>query len=292
MTEPIIQTLGITRWSYPGQSRGFRRSADDLDHLRAQLYAPHRLDHRLFLLEHLLIPCLAHQTDPDFLHLIVIGDQLPDPWRSRIQELAESLPQLRVVIEPEGNDMREMLAEVIPRFKDNKCDVIAQYRLDDDDAVAVEFIAKSREIFAGLQPFFAADGIAALDYTRGFIMSTGDSGLDIRSVSSRFWAPGMMVFQDMETAKSLFEFPHMRVWHDMPTLTWKETPMFIRGSHHDNDSELSHFGRRTKSFKFNPQNLSRYMGRRFGIDLKQMREEWTARQQWFMGQTESQTAAQ
>lgn len=292
MAKAKIQTLGVTRWSYPGQARGFRRSASDLEHLRAQLYAPHRLDHRLFLFEHLLLPGIRAQTDPDFLHLVVIGDLLPDPWRSRLAELADSLPQIELVIEPEGNDMREMLSEVIPRFKNPQCDVIAQYRLDDDDAVAVEFVAQSREIFSDLQPFFDADGIVALDYTRGFIMSTDSEGVNIRSVSSRFWAPGMMIFQDMEPARSLFEFPHLRVWHDMPTLTWKETPMFIRGSHHDNDSDLTNFARRTKSFNFNPQNLSRYMGRRFGIDLKKMREAWAEQQQWFMGEAETQTAAQ
>ena len=50
MPEYKVQALGITRWSYPGRGSGFRKLDDDLAVLRAKLYAPNRLEHRLFLL--------------------------------------------------------------------------------------------------------------------------------------------------------------------------------------------------------------------------------------------------
>jgi hypothetical protein len=285
-----LQFLGITRWSYPGQSKEFRRDSADLADLRAQLYAPHRLDHRLFLLEHHLLPALKAQSDQDFGQLFVLGDQLPDPWRQRFLDLVAPLPQAIVTFEPEGQDMREMLADLIPQHMQAGADVVAQFRIDDDDAVSIDFIAESRAMFARLQPFFEQEGRMALDYTRGFILSSSAIGIDLRPVSTRFWAPGLVVFQERAEANSVFEFPHLRVWHEMPTLTWKERPMFIRGSHHDNDSGLGDFAPRTKSFGFRPANLRRYMQRRFGIDIRELRSKWTDQQAHFLGKPAKTTA--
>ena len=282
MPEYKVQALGITRWSYPGLGSGFRKLDDDLAVLRAKLYAPNRLEHRLFLLEHLVLPCLKAQTDKDFKQIFLMGDQLPDVWRDRILALLETVPQAVPVFEPEGQDTRQLLRELIPTFRDPAYDVIAQYRIDDDDAVATDFIAESRNIFAKMHSFFEVDGIAGIDFTRGFIMGTSEEGVSLRPVSSRFWAPGLVVFQRSKNVKSVFEFPHLRIWHDMPSLTWKETPMYIRGAHHDNDSGLGDFARRSKSFSFNPQNINRYMKRRFGMELRDLRDVWDKNKDYFM----------
>ena len=274
MANPTVQSLGITRWSYPGTPDGYRKSGDDLNELRAKLYAPERLEHRLFLLEHLILPSLRQQSDPDFKQLFVMGDQLPDPWRSRLLALLATLPQAVPVFAPEGQNMRQMFTEMIPAHQDPQADVLAQYRIDDDDAVAVDFIAETRRIFGHLYPFYAADGIAGLDFTRGFIMESSQEGVEFRPVSARHWAPGLVVFQARDTAQSLFEYPHLRIWHSMPTLTHRETPMYIRGAHHDNDSHLDTFARRTKSFRFNPPNKRRYLQRRFAIDSSAMNDTW------------------
>lgn len=268
------QVLGVTRWSYPSNSADFRKSGKDLDQLREQLYAPHRLEHRLFLLEHVVLPCLRAQTDPNFRQLFVMGDQLPDPWRKRLLGLLKTVPQAMPVFMPEGQDMRAMLSDMIPTYRDKTCDVFAQYRIDDDDAVGAEFVAKSREIFDQLRPIYETEGIAGLDYTRGLIMATTQGNIDFRPVAARQWAPGLVVFQEASTAKSVFEFPHLRVWHSMPVLTHRQTAMFIRGAHHDNDSQIGTFARRTKSFAFNPPNLKRFLRRKFGMDLPALKAAW------------------
>ncbi|NNK15573.1 MAG: hypothetical protein HKP51_01565 [Sulfitobacter sp.] len=284
MANPTIQLLGITRWSYPGTPDGFRKSSEDLDELRAKLYAPERLNHRLFLLEHLILPSLRQQTDPEFKQLFVMGDQLPDPWRNRLVTLLATLPQAVPVFAPEGQNMRQMFTEMIPEYRNANADVLAQYRIDDDDTVAVDFVQETRRIFKDLNPFYSSDGIAGLDFTRGFIMETSQEGVEFRPVSARHWAPGLVVFQAAETAQSLFEYPHLRIWHSMPTLTHRETPMYIRGAHHDNDSHLDSFARRTKSFRFNPRNKRRFFQRRFAIDSWDIHEKWQSSYSSYLGQ--------
>lgn len=282
MASARIQFLGLTRWSYPFWSDAFRRAETELDALRAQLYAPRRLDHRLFLLEHLVLPCLRAQTDPDFTHLFLMGDQLPDPWRSRVLALTADIPQIRPVFRPEGEKHKDLCRAVMKEHLDPACDVTAQYRLDDDDAVGVNYIETSRNLFAQLQPFYEQSGKIALDFTRGFILSSSPEDVTMRPISMRFWAPGMTIFQAAENREALLDYHHLRIWHDMPTLTWRDEPMFIRGAHHDNDSGLSPIGRRTRTFPFKNRTPERYFKRRFGLDLPQVQELWKARKSDFL----------
>jgi len=50
----------------------------------AALYAHDRLEARTFLFENILLPGLRAQTDPDFTLLLLMGEDFPEPWRSRI----------------------------------------------------------------------------------------------------------------------------------------------------------------------------------------------------------------
>ncbi|MEM7521750.1 MAG: glycosyltransferase [Pseudomonadota bacterium] len=274
MSQASVQTIGITRWSYPGTTAGFISASSDLDTLRAALYAPERLEHRLFLLENLTLPCLRWQTDPDFLHLFVMGDELPEPWRGRLVALLDTVPQIVPVFAPEGQNLGQLCAEVIAAHQDGTSDVLAQYRLDDDDAISVDFVEKLRGAFPRLAPFYEADQRICLDFSRGFVMDARTADLDFIPISARQWAPGLVIYQKAETAACVFEFPHMRVWHFMATVTMREDPMFIRGIHHTNDSDVAQFGRRTRSFTFRPASKRRFFRRRFAIDILTLEALW------------------
>lgn len=283
MTKDRIQVLGITRWSYPFNSKGFRQSGGELADVRARLYAPHRLDHRLFLLEHVLVPGLRAQTDPDFTHLVLIGDQLPDPWRSRILEILKTVPQIIPVFRPEGEKHQDICRAVIQEHIDPECYATAQYRLDDDDGVSANFVEKTRSLFPDLKPFFKESGRLALDFSRGFILKSTEKDILMHPVSMRFWAPGMAIFQRPNSKKAVLDFHHLKIWHGMATLMWAEEPMFIRGAHHDNDSDLATFGRRTRGFSFTHRNPNRYFEKRFGLDLPVIEQTWERHKEHFLG---------
>ena len=77
-----LQLLGLCRWSYPAGPDAFKgQFGATLDEIRAAVYAPERLDTRLFLLEHVVLPSLKAQTDPDFRIVMLLGENLPEPWR-------------------------------------------------------------------------------------------------------------------------------------------------------------------------------------------------------------------
>ena len=287
MSTTHIQVLGLTRWSYPFSGAGFRRSGEDLAALRARLYAPARLDHRLFLLEHVVLPALRVQRDTDFTHLFLIGDHLPDPWRSRVMRLLADVPQIAPVIRPEGEMQADLCREVLRAHVDPGCDVVAQYRLDDDDGLARNFVLQTRRMFEQIAPMFEEEGRFGLDFNRGFILQSSRDDIAMRPVSMRFWAPGLVVFQRPDSKRALLDFPHLRLWHAMPTLSWNGRPMFIRGAHHDNDSVLANFARRTRSFRFSPANPERYWRNHFGVDLPAMQEIWRREKAHFFGAEEA-----
>lgn len=284
MAQRGVQVIGLTRWSYPFASGGFRRKAGSLAALRERLYAPARLDYRVFLLEHLFLPALRAQTDPNFIHLFLVGDQLPRPWRTRVLNLLATVPQIIPVVHPEGQKHNDLCRELISAQIDPACDATAQYRLDDDDAVGLAFVAQIRARFQDLTAIFDTDGKLALDCSRGFIMQFSDQQIEARPVSIRFWAPGMAVFQRPDSGRSVVDFHHLKIWHHMPTLTWKQDPLFIRGAHHDNDSDTTHLGRRARGFPFNPKNPERYFKNKFGFDLPTMQTIWSAQKAHFLAQ--------
>lgn len=282
MAQQRLQVLGLTRWSYPFQAKGFRQSGGSLEEVRARLYQPQRLEHRLFLLEQVVLPALRQQTNPDFTHLILIGDQLPEPWRSRIVELTQSIPQIIPLFLPEGQKHQDICRSVMLDHIDPKCDATAQYRLDDDDGISVDFVEKTRDIFGELRTFFDANGRLAVDFSKGFILRSTPESIRMEPVSMRFWAPGMAIFQKADSQRALLDFHHLKVWHDMPTFMWSDMPMFIRGAHHDNDSHLASFGRRTRGFRFSHRNPNKYFARRYGIDLEQMQRIWDQRKTQYL----------
>lgn len=276
-----VQAIGLTRWSYPAAGQAFRRDARGLDQLRAQLYAPHRLDHRLFLLEHVLLPGLRRQSDPDFTHIFLMGDNLPDPWRARVLALLTSVRQVVPVFAPEGRPMNDLCREVIADHIAADATITAQYRLDDDDGLGFDFIRESRRLFEVVAPLYEGEKRFGLDFNRGFVPRSDASDLTLSPVSMRFWAPGMMVFQRRDAKRSALDFNHLRLWHYIPVKTWRETPMFIRGAHHDNDSEV--FGRRARGFPFEPRNPTRYFKQTFGVNLPRMQKIWAAEKEHHMG---------
>ncbi len=269
-----VQAIGLTRWSYPAAGTSLRRGGDDVAALRARLYAAHRLDHRLFLLEHVLLPGLKLQSDADFTHLFLMGNQLPDPWRSRVLKLLAKVPQVVPIFAPEGRGFNDLCREVIHDHTAQDCEVTAQYRLDDDDGLSCNFIQKTRELFTSITPLFESQQRFGLDFNRGFILQTTAEDVTMRPVSIRFWAPGMVVFQSRGAKRTALDYNHLRLWHYMQTMTWRDEPMFIRGAHHDNDSHLSAFGRRARGFPFEPRNPTRYFKKTFGLNLPRVQRLW------------------
>ncbi|MBU2981813.1 putative rhamnosyl transferase [Lentibacter algarum] len=270
-----LQVLGLCRWSYPSQVGAFNNKGQSLEALRAELYNARRLEGRLFFMEHLVLPSIRAQSDVDFKLVLMIGDELPDPWRSKLLRLIKDIPQVKPVFLPEGQNHMEACRNLMISERDQSADVVAEFRLDDDDAVASDFVARLRDLFGALRPIYKEHKRVAVDFCRGFLMRCENSGeINYEPVEARLWTPALALYVPPSHKRSLINYPHMRTWRAMPVLSHNKKPMFVRGAHEGNDSEIKR--RNVETFRFNLENLPDVMQEDFGVDLQGFETAWRA----------------
>lgn len=270
-----VQALGLCRWNYPSAPGAFQRDAKGgLSAIRAALYDPARLAMRLFFLEHVVLPPLRSQTDTDFRVVLLMGDQLPDAPRRRVLELIADIPQISPVFAEEGRPHQEICRQVMQAEREADARAVAEFRIDDDDAVAVDFIERTRDGFLRTKAMFRTGGKLALDFNRGFILATGHDGLDVHPVFARYWTPGLVVFQRPNSDQSLLDFNHAQLWKRIPTVTFPKVPMFLRGAHGGNDSSVSHNPHNAETAWTNSEQMIEILRERFDFNYKSANDAW------------------
>lgn len=229
-----MQVIGLCRFSYPAEG-GFQVEHGDIDARRAYLYAPERITARLRSFEAITLPALRAQTDPDFTFVVLVDAALPDALAERLMALLEDVPQAVVVPRPPGPH-RKVCQEVLNSARVDRGAPCIQYRLDDDDAVAVDFTARLRADAVRLAPLCAVNRLVTLDYNRGYIVSPDAEGLRAEEAVLPYYPMGMAMVVQGGVAQSIMNFAHGKVAQFMPTVTFTDTPMYLRGHDAFNDS--------------------------------------------------------
>lgn len=232
-----VQVLGLCRFSYPAPIDSFQTRHKTLEDRKAMLYSPERLELRCFWFEQITLPSLLAQTDLDFTLLILFGDDFPEPYRSRILKLVEGVKQIKPVFRASAPH-RDVYREIMQAERRFESRAVAEFRLDDDDAVAVNFVAQTRTRFRQVAPVFESAERMAMDFSRGVIISAKPEGVEFLPVITRFWAAGLVVFFKPENDRSVMDFPHQQIWKRMPAVSFNQSIMYLRGMHRTNDSKV------------------------------------------------------
>ncbi|OIQ05290.1 MAG: hypothetical protein AUK60_10515 [Rhodobacteraceae bacterium CG2_30_10_405] len=229
------QIVGLVRFSYPALN-GFTRVPADLAVLTAQLYDPARLARRFHLFEHLTLPSLLAQTDPDFQTLFVIGTDLPEPARDRLQAAIAPLAGGRIVaLEPMLHYGATQKAFAV--LRDARASHVTSFRLDDDDALDCGFIARLRATAAALLPV-ATDRPLVISANRGFFLRQAPGGNELIDVVEKLpLGVGLAMVVPQVSDENIFRRNHRLVPQYYNTFTDADTPAFIRSVHRDNDSQ-------------------------------------------------------
>lgn len=231
-----VQVLGLCRFSVPGLG-AFQSAPASLADRRAFLYAPSRLGQRFVWFEHVLLPSIRHQTDPDFTLVVLMGEDFPEPWRSRMTALVAGLPQIVLDFAPPA-DHRQMCHAAIARRIDPAAAAVMQFRLDDDDAVAIDFVERLRAELPVVWPLFARAGFVGLDFCKGVVLSDDGAAPVVTLRRALYWTPALAVLTKPDSPKHILDFPHHIVWRHMPTVTFPDEVMFLRGAHGGNDCAI------------------------------------------------------
>jgi hypothetical protein len=255
----MIQALGLCRFSYPtANNEGFTRKVD--------LYDTARLERRFRFFETICLPPLRAQTDPDFRLLVLVGAALPAWAMARLAALVAALPQAVILVEPEGQPHVELCCRLLVAHRDPAADAVAEFRIDDDDAVAVNFIARLRNRARASRGLWAGGQTVEIDFHSGFALISG-AAPQVLAVTVAHWTPAQAFVTRPDQPRTAFSDNHFTSWRRTACLSCPDPQMFIRSFHGDNDSgrtadnivKLANFAQ--------PEDLDATLARRFGIRL-------------------------
>lgn len=228
-----MQVIGLCRFSYPAEG-GFQVEHDRIEDRIAYLYSPARMEERFRHFETICLPGLKAQTDPDFLFVILTGDSLPDVYMTRLQSLVADMPQARVVaLPPEPH--RQICKTVINAHREPG-EICLQFRHDDDDAVGIAFVERLREAARDVAPLIDKHPMVGFDWNRGFVARPGPDGIAAEPIVRPYWGVAQAMAARPDAHLSIMNFGHDRLNQRMPTVTFTEEEMFVRGHNDHNDS--------------------------------------------------------
>lgn len=261
-----MQVIGLCRFSYLGDG-GFQIEHQTLDERRAFLYDPVRLNERFRFFETFTLPSIRAQDDPDFVFIILISEDLPEPYVERLMAQTEDMPQ--VVLMPWGPDQhRKVCKEAINLIRDDGAPSI-QFRLDDDDAVAKDFVSRLKKDAKSVQPLLNANRHVAIDYNHGYFCAPSESGLHLRETRTNYLTMGLGLHFRADCRLSVMNFTHNQVHHYMPTVTFSDSVMYLRGVNQFNDSMNEKQIRKLQLELADPETEA-MIEDRFGLDVEKI----------------------
>lgn len=265
-----IQAIGVCRYSLLVEG-GFKAGPRDLRERAAILYDERRMAERLAWFTHVTLPSLLGQTDRRFRFAVLVSDAMPDRWLERLTEVVPEGGPVELQLCPVGKHHQIANAALRDRL-DPDAEVVAQFRVDDDDAVALDYVAQVRSDFESfLAGLLQRWGRVSADYTGGVVVQAdGRAAPVLRQIHEVTWNCGQTLYTRPKEAGTLFRYGHHRMHVHMPTVTFPDRVMFVRGRHGSNDSA---FRIPTADASDARPDLLR---RRFGIDLDQLQQALAA----------------
>lgn len=266
-----MRVIGICRFSYPALG-GFKRMHATVAEREAYLYAPRRMALRFAHFESLVLPSLRAQTDPDFTFLIVIGHNMPEPWLSKLHALCAPVPQIKIIArEPLKHRLALQLA-IQEELGETRPESL-QFRLDDDDAIGVDFIELARSIARRSGRLRRHAPRTAIEFNTGYSASLSAKGIIAEDVISAFWACGLAVHFAEGADKTIMNYGHHKIHHVMPSIIHPQPAMYIRAKHSDNDSAAKFRPRRMQPLSDAQRQIFKS---RFNVDEEQVRAVFAA----------------
>ncbi|GGO39191.1 hypothetical protein GCM10010991_37660 [Gemmobacter aquaticus] len=229
------QIIGLMRFSYPSKG-GFSPGEQEVAQAEARLYDPARLQRRFNLFEQLTLPSLLAQADGDFRMGFLIGRGLPKPWRTRLQDAVAPLRGAKVIALdqlPHYFATRKAFAQLVS----DDATHVTGFRLDDDDAIDIQHIARMRRMVEHLLPLSGLDRPLVTGCNRGFFLELKPEGNLVYEVAEK--QPiglGLAMTTTREMPENIYRRNHRASAQFYNTYTDLGVPAFIRTVHGDNDS--------------------------------------------------------
>jgi hypothetical protein len=231
--------IGLIRFSFPATDGFAQRLSPQA------LYASARLEPRFAAFETLTLPSLLAQSDGDFRLGVLVGEDLPAAALTRLRAALAPLKQAEILIRPPGPNYEVTHAafDTLAR-QGSPAPSLTSFRLDDDDAVDRDFIARLRARVRGLLPLVNGAPFAIAG-NRGFWLRLGGDALIVEAVRERLpLGIGLALTATWPGGPTIYRRNHRLLPQFFTTFSEVDTPSFLRLVHSGSDSEAHASGTR------------------------------------------------
>ena len=233
----LVQIAGLVRFSYPCEG-GFRRQFRSRSEQLATLFSEQRMEERFKFFETLCLHGLKHQTAKDFTVGVLIGEDIPAVYRVRMEALLAGLPQARLIALP-VLPYQQAIRQAFVQLFDQEKPFRMSFRLDDDDAVAVDFIEQVITKLPQLTSLSGGLDPVGLSFLKGMTLSGPPDARRLSpAVDAKPLGLGLCVMAPQSSNRNALLYAHVKMHMNMPMVTDPFPMMNLRSFHTSNDSVL------------------------------------------------------
>lgn len=268
MKEQDIPIVGVCRFSMLGRGdwKAYKGKTDSeleavYEQKATELFDPERIEHRLATFEHLTLRAMRSQSDPNFQFLVVASDRMPEKYRKRLESLCREVKQavLRFV---EPMHVSEVLHRHFAEFNLSMADVV-QFRLDDDDLVAKDYIRRLRRHASDMW----RNANFAVSFPSIYYCVTDGPTEGVYDWYSPFFSAGAAV---RHSKRTVFDYGHYKIPHHLVSVTDPHFPCIV--THSGNNDTPRHDAsilRKRGMAKSETERVSRDLERHFDFLTKE-----------------------
>lgn len=222
--------FGYMRFSYLGRSDVLlSRRNDDAEFRRNVLYTPERLEERFHFFEKLCLPSLRWQTDKDFHLVIFTSPELPDRYRNRLETAVADIPQIEIVYDTAAH-VSQAINPWIERQESVHAGRTLHFRLDDDDALASDFIATLRQNIPN------APDHCIISRPSGLFLANSAAGPELLAKFDPYIAIGYALVNPAGHIRNPYSLAHTRYRRIAPSLILPGPLAYIHTTHLQSDT--------------------------------------------------------
>ncbi|MFT7595465.1 MAG: hypothetical protein ACI8R4_002794 [Paracoccaceae bacterium] len=261
-----VKTVGVLRFSVLTPTY-YAERFDSLEKTAAHLFSPERMELRFRLFEQLCLPSLTRQSDPDFDAVVLTAESMPTIYMDRLRALLDPLPNIHCT--PVGTDKHyQLLRSGYNSVPTETATHRVMFRLDDDDAVDNDFVARTKMIADAMLRMQGPDTPFIIAYNRGFyVRGTPDGNEVFDACEHAPLSTGTTLVAPLDHAANPYRFNHRKIAQHYNTFSDISVPGFIRTIHGDNKSNPKQMG---LTHKMKPRDIDKKLRLHFDTDLDQL----------------------
>lgn len=201
------ELIGFCRFSFFGPS-DTKLSYEDREAAFSTLYAAERMETRFTLFEHLFLPAIKAQSDPDFRLIVLSSACMPETYKARLCAVCADVPQIELLFAETEN-----LASVLRPITKGVTGPLLQFRIDDDDALSKNYIARLRQWSDCM-----TDGML-VTLPKGLMLHNAEGMPALHPMYRNLTGAGLAYFSEGPTRKSILGVAHIQAGKRIPYIS-------------------------------------------------------------------------